>query len=149
TEQNLVYSYSYQQDAIKFGDILSSNFIFHFAVQDVSDYGTPVSWNSDNEKDMLVNLHKNLSDKNVKMQLTLTSIPSQPDQINATNAWIYRTYEILITGNSKDIYIYRGRCALYMEPDNGFWKIREWNDYRTESNPSWGLLKYYQDNTDV
>jgi hypothetical protein len=149
TEQNLIFSYDYQQNAIKFGNILKDNFVFHFAVQDISDYGTPQVWNADSEKEMLVNLHKNLSNKNEKMSLDLVTIPSQPDQITATNAWIYRNYEILIVQRTKEILIYRGRCAIYLESDNGFWKIKDWYDYRTETNPSWGQLKYYQDNQDV
>lgn len=149
TVQNLVYSYNYQQNALKFGDILSTNFTFHFATQDINDYGTPTSWNSDSEKEMLVNLHENLSNKNERMVLTLTTITTQPDQVNATNAWIYRSYRLEIQNNAKEILLYQGRCAIYLESDNGFWKIKDWFDYRTESNPSWGQLKYYQDNRNV
>ncbi len=153
TVQNLVYSYNYQQNALKFGDILSTHFTFHFAIQDVKDFGTLSYWNADNEKEMLVNLHKNLSSKNVQMILELTPLAGQPDQIAAANAWIYRSYEIHIIGQTKDISIYKGRCALFLESDNGFWKIRDWYDYRTETedipDPSWGQLKYYQDNLDV
>lgn len=149
TEDNLEYSYNHHQNALKYGDILSTNFTFRFAVQDINDYGTPVSWNAENEKEMLVNLHENLSNKNEKMELILEAISDQPDQINATNAWIYRKYTILIQSEAKEILTYEGRCALYLESDNGFWKIKEWNDYRTESAHSWGLLKYYQDNQDV
>jgi hypothetical protein len=149
TVQNLVFSYNYNQNALKFGDILSPNFTFHFAIQDVSDYNTPNTWNVDSEKEMLVNLHKNLSNKNEYMTLELTPIASQPDQATATNAWVYRNYEIRILGHAKEIYIYKGRCSLYLESDSGFWKIKNWYDYRTESNSSWGQLKYFQDNNNV
>jgi hypothetical protein len=98
---------------------------------------------------MLVNLHKNISNKDEYMTLELITIPSQPDQETATNAWIYRNYEIHVLNQAKEINIYKGRCALYLESDNGFWKIKEWYDYRTESYPSWGQLKYYQDNQNV
>jgi hypothetical protein len=153
TVQNLVFSYDYPQNALKYGDILSSNFAFHFAIQDVNDFGTPVSWNAESEQEMLVNLHRNLSNKDEAMQLELNTIPAQPDQVTATNAWIYRSYVISINSHSQEIPFYRGRCAIYLESDNGFWKIKDWFDYRTESNTepnhSWGQLKYYQDNQDV
>jgi len=137
---NLEYCYEYTQNAVHYSGIFSSDYVFHFAPQDVSDYSIEQTWTRVQEQDMIQVLHNRYKD----MQVTLEKTDAQ-DQIESTQAKVYRQY--LITGISRNqgkerLSLATGNMELHLIKENGYWFISKWYDYRSSNVPTWGKLKY-------
>lgn len=137
--QNLEYCYEDSRNAVKYISLFTEDFNFRFAAQDVNDYNFPISWNAQQEQDMLLNLFAWTD----SVQVNLQEIVSQPDDITATEAKIYRKYELIRYPSDKSIpQQYQGELELHFMKSGAYWYIRKWFDYRVASNPTWGKLKY-------
>jgi len=93
----------------------------------------------DQEQDMLLSLHGQCD----SLQLDLQPISGQNDEISASEAIIYRSYEL--TAYKKDKAgpeLYAGNLELRFRKDSGYWYVDKWYDYRGVSHPTWGKLKY-------
>ena len=137
--ENLEYCYEDSRNAVKYGSVFTSDFQFWFSSQDVNDYGLSPSWNSAQEQDMLLNLHS----QSDSVRVALAVLPAQPDEIGASEARIYRSYELLRYphgGGSADFY--RGELELLFRKSGGYWYIAKWYDYRAYSHPTWGKMKH-------
>jgi hypothetical protein len=136
-EQNLGYCYADSRNVVKYLGLFSSSYSFHFAPQDVVDYGIPATWTRSDEQDMLINLHSQAS------QITLSIEPSavSPDEILANEARLFRTYQITVK-NGGNLHNYTGSMELQVRRENGYWYIYRWYDYRIGNEPGWGKLKY-------
>ena len=140
--ENLVYAFSFRENVFKYKDILSDDFIFYFDPQDVQDFTVPDRWFKQSEIDMLMNVYFQ-SDQTQDMNLSLEVLPNQPDIIQSNHAWLYREYILLVENtipgfNNEFI----GQFQLYLEREsNGFWIIKEWIDYRTQSIWTFGRMK--------
>lgn len=142
TLENLIYSYNYRENVYNYSYIFSDQFVFHFDNQDVVDFNVPQSWNRTKEIDMLMNLYQSVNQQN-SMTLSFEVIASQPDNIQVDRAWFFRNYtlrfESAINQMPREFY---GKMQIYMEKDNsGFWRIKDWYDYRISNNWTWGRLK--------
>jgi hypothetical protein len=135
--KNLEYGYEDERNLTKFGEMLTSDFRFYFAPQDVNDYNISGIWTRDNERDMLYNLHS-VADS---VLLELMTIPEQNDDVQSTPIKLYRSYVLTI---KKDLTVrtYVGRMELQMRQENGFWRIVKWYDYREATPFTWGKMKY-------
>ncbi len=142
--ENLEYSYEDERNAAKYSDLFMPNFRFHFATQDINDYNINLTWTREVERDMLYNLHNLIEEVAID---SLNPIPGQADDLNATPARLYRQYQISLT-HSGQTTVYAGKMELQMVQDNGFWRILNWYDYRSDPlpqqtlKPTWGKLKY-------
>ena len=133
TLENLIYSYNYSENSDRYGTILSSDFLFYFDQQDVHDYGFPVSWGKDSEIYM-----RSLVTNKTKLELTI--INDQEDVVLSEEALIYRNYSLTLLSSSD---IFAGRFALQLKrEDDGFWRIKKWEDFRNEDKETWGRFKY-------
>ncbi len=137
---NLQYSYNYSQNATNYNAIFTSDYTFHFSNQDILEHGTPETMNKLEEMDMLINLHKNLSGSNDEVVLSFYEIDSESDQINSDTAVLYRSYEIQVTSNGQTT-TYSGKAEFHLI-STGRWFISQWYDFRSDSNKTWGKLKY-------
>jgi hypothetical protein len=137
--QNLGYCYTDSRNAVKYSGLFTSDFSFHFAAQDVNDYGISPSWARANEQDMLLNLHS-LSDS---IQLSLENLSGQSDDIGPSEAKIYRKYTLILFKPGKlTTEEYSGNLELQFRQSGGYWYIAKWYDYRAYSQPTWGKMKY-------
>jgi hypothetical protein len=135
--QNLQYAYEDERNLAKFSDLLSPEFRFYFAPQDVNDYNITGTWTRDNERDMLYNLHS-VADS---VTVVLSLIPEQEDDVQSIPVKLYRRYIVTVKRGS-DYYTYTGRTEIQMRQENGFWRILRWYDYREATPFTWGKLKY-------
>lgn len=143
TYDDLQYIYLYRLNKQKAADFLSTDFIFHFASQDVTDLGYPSTWNRTAEQNMLNHFHDVMTSQGYKLQITMEPVEDQEDEISSNKVWLYRSYEIkIINAQQQVVETYAGKCRLYMEPVSSLWKIKEWWDYRTNATNTWGKLKY-------
>ena len=140
--ENLVFSYNYKQNMFNFERILSNDFVFYFDRNDVTDFSLPISWEKDAEKEMLINAHQRVEGDRA-MDLILTSIVNQPDDIGLNIAWIYRNYELFVYHDDQNISnTFAGQFQLLLERENdGLWRIMEWHDFRKDSLWTWGRMK--------
>lgn len=139
--ENLEYCHEDSRNAIKYAGLFTEDFSFRFAAQDVNDYNLPTSWNATQEQDMLLNLfsqHPNLDNA----QVTLTALPSQPDEIGPGEAKIYRLYELTGFPGVAGTGSYKGNLEIHLRKSGAYWYISKWFDYRTFSNPTWGRMKH-------
>ncbi|MBM4403346.1 MAG: nuclear transport factor 2 family protein [Candidatus Cloacimonetes bacterium] len=136
---NLRFCYIDARNYVKYAGLFTSDYRFHFAVQDINDYNISQIWDRGNERDMLNNLHNWMGTGTI--ELTLHSIINQPDEINATDAVFYRTY-VLKTERSTVEQEYQGKLELHLRLQDGAWKIKHWYDFRSGVYPTWGKLKY-------
>lgn len=137
---NLEYSYEYPQNAVNYARLFSSDYVFHFAPQDVSDFSIEQTWTRVQEQDMIQVLHNRYKN----MQVTLEKVDDQ-DQIESAQAKIYRQYNI--TGISRNegkevLTLAEGNMELHLKNEYGYWYITKWYDYRSSNVPTWGKLKY-------
>ncbi len=142
TLENLQYSYNYRENVYNYSSLFFEDFRFYFDSQDANDFNIPSSWSKSAEIDMLLNTYQRI-DSGSSMQLVLSTIPDQSDNIQANQAWLYRTYELTVRHsieNMPELFIGKFRLFLIKE-QSGFWKIKEWNDYRTTSPYTWGRMK--------
>jgi len=137
--ENLEYCYVDSRNAIKYYNLFAANYSFHFSAQDINDYNLAPTWTATQEQDMLLNLH-NQSDS---IQVTLFALPSQPDEITASEARIYREYELrrYAPGLAQPEY-YKGEFELQFQKSGAYWYISKWYDYRAPGHSSWGKMKY-------
>ncbi|HPM01068.1 MAG: hypothetical protein KA886_09005 [Candidatus Cloacimonetes bacterium] len=142
TLENLVYAYNYRENVYNYTNLFFDTFYFYFDNQDASDFSIPSYWTKSSEIDMLMNTWQRINPGS-SMELTLTPIPSQGDNIQTNRAWFFRTYQLTIAHSLTDIpTLFTGKFQIYMEKDNnGFWKIKEWYDYRLTSSWTWGRMK--------
>lgn len=143
---NLQYSYIYPENQNKYKEIFTSDFIFEFTSQDVSEHSTPSQINFQEEASIIFNMHKILGDYNEKVKIdSLEAIADQDDIIDTASATLFRNYYIEVTDiDSNDLLrTYRGKAQfdLVQDPETSLWKINHWKDYRTTTNQTWGLLK--------
>jgi hypothetical protein len=88
--QNLSYCYEDARNVVKYGGLFTEGFRFSFAPQDINDYGISGIWGRAQEQDMLLSLHGQCD----SLQLDLQPISGQNDDISASEAIIYRSYEL-------------------------------------------------------
>jgi|SRR5690554_3043103 len=135
TLDNLKYAYDYNENIDRYGAILSSDFEFYFDSQDVQDYNLPAYWGKDIETEM-----RSLIDKN--MDLDLQIIEEKEDIIQSDNAVLYRDYDLVLARENTTSF-FSGSFTLYIRREgDGLWRIYRWEDFRTDSDPTWGRLKY-------
>ena len=135
--QNLGYCYTDSRNVVKYSSIFTSNYRFYFAAQDIVDYNLPSVWEKANEQDMLLNLHSLSS----KITLALEPLPGSPDEVLASEARIFRSYQLGIKTSSGTTN-YSGSLELQLRRESGYWYIYRWYDYRSGNEASWGRLKY-------
>jgi hypothetical protein len=136
--QNLEYCYEDSRNAVKYSGLFTSDFSFHFAAQDINDYSLSPTWNSAQEQDMLLNLFT----QNDSVLVTLNTLPSQPDQISATDAKIYRSYALLRYPRNNQVAVhYGGNLEIHLRKSGAYWYIYKWYDYRVSMTPTWGRMK--------
>ncbi len=137
--ENLEYCYEESRNAIKYAGLFTEDFAFHFAAQDINDYGLAPTLNRAQEQDLLLNLHNQSGD----ISVSLYPLPGQPDDIGPNDARIYRGYEVRrFDSDNANPVSYGGNLELYFQKSGGYWYIGRWYDYRATANPSWGKLKY-------
>jgi len=135
--QNLGYCYTDSRNVVKYSSLFTSNYRFYFAAQDIVDYSLPSVWEKANEQDMLINLHSLSS----KISLALETLSGSPDEILASEARIFRSYQLSIKTSSGTAN-YNGSLELQLRKESGYWYIYRWYDYRSATGSSWGRLKY-------
>ncbi len=135
--QNLQYSYTDSRNVVKYAGLFTEDFSFHFAAQDINDYNITGDWTRNTERDMLFNLQNTVTEMNLEFQV----ISGSQDQVQATEAKIYRSY-ILRVQTSTNETVYMGDVELQFRQENGIWRIYKWYDYRNSLTPTWGKLKY-------
>lgn len=142
TLENLTFSYNYRENVYNYGSLFADLFVFHFDNQDVSDFHLPATWSKSSEIDMLMNTFQRINSGS-SMNLILTKISEQNDNIQVNRAWLYRNYELTVYHSYTYLpQLFSGKMQLYLEKDaNGFWRIKEWFDYRKLNNWSWGRMK--------
>jgi len=137
--QNLSYCYEDARNVVKYGGLFTEGYRFSFAPQDINDYGININWGRAQEQDMLLSLHGQCD----SLQLDLQPISGQTDEITASEAIIYRSYELIAYKKAKaGPEIYAGNLELRFRKVSGYWYIDRWYDYRGASHPTWGKLKY-------
>lgn len=136
---NLHLAYEDARNSINYERIFHSDYIFRFAEQDIADYGIEEPLNQANERDMILNLHARYKD----IQVTLQDYASS-DVISANEAKLYRVYELKATSTDsrQEQTIASGRMELHYLRQGGYWYIYRWDDYRSSSERTWGLLKH-------
>lgn len=130
--ENLRFAYEDARNTIHFRQIFAADYSFHFAPQDITDYNTDSFWNRDQELSALTNLHSLYDNMTVIFGEMETA-----DEIGSNEACIYRSYELLDSGNT----LAKGRLELQLRRISGFWRISRWYDYRISGFHSWGYLK--------
>jgi hypothetical protein len=142
TLENLAFSYNYRENLYKYASLFADNFSFNFDSRDISDFHLPYSWNKSSEVDMLMNTYQRIDPENA-MSVVFEKINDQNDNIQVNRAWLYRKYTLTVyTSTSGLPKTYSGKMQLYLEKDNtGFWRIKDWNDFRILNNLSWGRMK--------
>ncbi|MEF3694495.1 MAG: hypothetical protein V3576_04015 [Candidatus Cloacimonadota bacterium] len=135
--QNLGYCYTDSRNVVKYSSLFTSNYRFYFAAQDIVDFNLPSAWEKADEQDMLLNLHSLSS----KITLALEPLPGSPDEILASEARIFRIYQLSLKTASGTSY-YNGSMELQLRRESGYWYLYRWYDYRTANESSWGRLKY-------
>ncbi|MDD2650224.1 MAG: hypothetical protein PHF36_03700 [Candidatus Cloacimonetes bacterium] len=141
--ENLVFAYNYRENVYNYASLFSDDFLFYFDNQDVLDFSLPTYWNKNTETETLMNVYQRINDSST-MYLKLQKIQSQNDNVQADRAWFYRSYELTMShsiDNTPTLFV--GQFGIFMEKENsGFWKIKEWNDYRLQAdNWTWGRAK--------
>lgn len=139
---NLVYSYVFRENIYNYGNVFADGFQFHFDPQDAEDLHIPDRWGKTEEIDMLISVYQQILPEH-EIALTLSVLPEQSDNIQSSRAWIYRGYVLTLNHSLSGIpQVFQGKMQLYMEKDNtGFWKIRDWYDYRVQNQWTWGKMK--------
>lgn len=137
--QNLRYCYEDARNVVKYSQLFTDDYRFHFSAQDINDYGINMIWNRANEQDMLLTLHNQCD----SLTLNLETVNGQNDDIGATEAKLYRRYDLYAykTGVSAP-EVYSGNLEIHMRNLFGYWYISRWYDYRSLAAPTWGKLKY-------
>jgi len=140
--ENLIYAYNHRENVFLYGNILSDDFVFYFDSQDVLDFTLPPRWYKQNEVDMLMNVYfqtNMLFDMNLRLEV----LANQPDIYHANYAWVYRGYKLYVNHNIPNLFTeFIGKFQLYMEREsNGIWKIKEWHDFREQSEWTFGRMK--------
>lgn len=136
---NLRYCYVDARNYVKYIGLFTDNYRFHFAAQDINDFNITQIWDRSDERDMLNNLHNWMGSG--KIELALHPIENQPDEVNAADAIIYRSY-VLTTRRGNTEQEYQGKVELHLRLEGGSWKILHWYDFRSGIFPTWGKLKY-------
>ncbi len=141
--ENLTYAHNYKQNMYRYTNLFSENFKFYFDSQDISDFGFPVSWNKSMEIEVLTNYFNSIPVDSASV-LVLTPIEADPDQIQNNQATIYRDYDLRAGHDMANVgHHISGKFTLYLEKDsNGIWRIKQWWDYKKNSDWTWGRLKY-------
>jgi len=140
--ENLVYAYNHRENIYQYGSVLSNQFVFHFDPQDRADFTLPASWGRANEIEMLMNAYQLLGQTQA-IHLTLLPMPNQPDRIQANTASMFRYYILHVNHSQSNLGTeFSGQMQLNLERENnGFWRIREWSDFRVQSEWTWGRMK--------
>ena len=137
---NLVFAFNYIENGWKYSSVLSSQFEFHFDPQDRIDFTLPVSWDRVNEIEMLRNAHARLGIDGIELELS--KIDGLDDLVQANNARFFRRYVLLVyMGDDGFSRNYTGKMELYMESEFGLWVVRQWSDFRDDSEWTWGRMK--------
>ncbi len=137
--ENLEYCYQDFRNVVKYGSLFTDDYRFSFAAQDINDYGIHGNWGKTKEEDMLFSL----VDQCDSLQLDTKPILHQNDEINASDATIYRSYILRVLKKNQQVpEIYEGNFEIHFKKELGNWYIESWNDYRSSNNPTWGKLKY-------
>lgn len=139
---NLESAYEYAQPIGRYKHMLTDDFQFIFASQDVADYGTPSKLTAAEEDEMLSHLHKVFSYQKRDIDIVLTPIPDQEDVEGANKTVIYRDYILTISGEGYATEVKSGSLELTLVEINGQWNIKKWIDYRKDSKETWGKMKY-------
>ncbi|MEN6444583.1 MAG: hypothetical protein ABFC98_00895 [Candidatus Cloacimonas sp.] len=137
---NLEYCYEYAQNAVHYAGIFTSDYVFHFAPQDISDYSIESTWTRVQEQDMIQVFHNRYKE----IQVSLETMDTQ-DQLESTQAKIYRQYQITGTLRSQGkerLTLASGNLELHLKKEYGYWYIKQWYDYRGSNGSTWGKLKY-------
>jgi hypothetical protein len=138
TLDNLKYAWDSNENIDRYDSILSDSdngFLFFFDSQDVQDYNLPVSWDKSMETDMRSLINEEM---NFEMQL----IPEKDDVIQSESALLYRDYRLAVNRES-GTSLFSGSMTLYLQRESdGFWRITRWEDFRKDSDETWGRLKY-------
>lgn len=141
-EEDLTLAFGYRQNLSRYGELFAGDFAFIPDPQDINEYNLPSSWGGDFEYYSLAGLWNRVPASGT-INLALTADPDRDDEILAAHARLYRVYAITLPGATGfENLVYHGRCCLYLEDRDGLWNIVRWNDYRTDTAPTWGRLKY-------
>ncbi|MDD2230240.1 MAG: hypothetical protein PHY48_12610 [Candidatus Cloacimonetes bacterium] len=138
--ENLGYCYTDSRNKIHYAGLFTGDYVFHFAVQDISDFSIPSTWNRSQEQNMIELLHNNYT----QIEMDSLKIDSD-DQISENEAFIYSPYTIRGTmRNSPEraVIIANGKMELHLKRISGYWYIEQWYDYRLTNADTWGKLKY-------
>jgi len=138
--QNLEYCYEDSRNAVRYTGIFLSDYRFHFAPQDVSDYSLPSTWSRSEEQDMIQLLHTHYKNLSVELQSV-----DQADVISSSEAVLYRQYTlsgVLREGDGSRQTLASGNLELHYKLEYGYWYIDKWYDYRGSTGSTWGKLKY-------
>ena len=139
--QNLEYCYEDSRNAVHYSGIFRTDYRFHFAPQDVSDFSIEPTWTRTQEQDMIQLLHSRYQ----QMQVDLQSA-SEQDQIGSTEAKIYRQYTLTGIERTKDnknrITLANGNLEIHLLKEYGYWYLDKWYDYRGAAGSTWGKLKH-------
>lgn len=143
---NLKFSYMYPENQNKYNEIFTSDFIFEFASQDISEHSTPSQIGYQEEANIIFNIHKILGDYNEKVKIdSLVSIADQDDIIDTSSATLFRNYYIKVMDIDSDNLLrsYSGKAQfeIVQDPETSLWKIKKWKDFRRNTNRTWGLFK--------
>lgn len=131
TLENLEYAFSFNANADKYGSILADDFRFYFDARDVRDYSLPAYWDKETEVSM-----RNLM--SVEVEIELQEIDDQEDTIQSDRVTYNRHYEVIAAADE-----FKGSLTLNLRrEEDGFWRVYRWEDYRKDSEYSWGRLKH-------
>lgn len=137
--ENLSFCYEDSRNVVKYGGLFTDGFRFSFAPQDINDFNISGIWGRAQEQDMLLSLHGQCD----SLQLDLQPISGQSDEVTASEAKIYRSYELIAYKKAKSgPEAYAGNLELHFRKDGAYWYIDRWYDYRSATEPTWGKLKY-------
>lgn len=133
------------QDIGGLDDQFSDDFLFYPDPFDLELFPSvsASSWNFDKEKNITERLFVSYltSENDVEAVFELTS---DNDVIQEETAFLYREYQVSISGGSSPKEYY-GKLILTLSKDNfGLWEIESWEDFRVNpSKTSWGYWKCY------
>lgn len=137
--ENLEWCYEDSRNAVKYSGLFTEDFAFTFAAQDVTDFVINGTLNRAQEQDMLRNLHTASGD----IDISLSTLPGQNDDIGPNEATISRKYTLLCNDpDNLESTVYSGDLELQFKKVGGYWYISKWYDYRDYDYPTWGKLKY-------
>ena len=140
--QNLRYAWLYSQNASRYGELLTDDFVFYCDQQDVVEYGVAAQWDAGAEANILWQVYSQIA--SAESVVEFTEVEGEEDVIETDAATMVRDYRLeLYFGAAETPVMVTGRLAADLaRGQDGLWRLQTWQDSRIDNETtSWGRMK--------